>query len=218
MHLYLISGLGADYRAFERLDFPEGYKIIHLDWIKPLKNETLQSYARRMAASIDPNEDFILGGLSFGGIIAVEIAKFTTPLKLLLFSTVADRKSLPWYYPIAGLLRLDKIMPAFHPRNSLTFMFWFFGPLDRDSREVLRYFISNSDSSFILWALGCISRWQNESIAVPCFHIHGELDRAFPLRCIAKVNYVVKGGGHLVVYTHAKEVSKVLHDVLALEK
>ena len=72
-NIYCISGLGADEKAFDRLKV-NGYSLHHLKWIPPLANENLSSYARRKLNDIKENNPIILG-LSFGGMIAIEMAK-----------------------------------------------------------------------------------------------------------------------------------------------
>ena len=79
-YAYLFSGLGADHRAFQYLDVP-GYAMIHVKWIEQEKNETLERYVKRLAKQITmPNPVFI--GLSFGGMVAIEVAKIVATEKL----------------------------------------------------------------------------------------------------------------------------------------
>ena len=61
MKVYFISGLAADSRVFKHIRLPEKYQPVYLDWIKANKNESLESYALRLAKKIDMNEKFILG-------------------------------------------------------------------------------------------------------------------------------------------------------------
>jgi pimeloyl-ACP methyl ester carboxylesterase len=67
MTIYCISGLGADYRVFQKLVFPSDYHVVHVEWIQPEIRETLSSYALRLLKQIDNSKPFILIGLSFGG-------------------------------------------------------------------------------------------------------------------------------------------------------
>ena len=73
-HIYLISGLGADERVFQFLDLS---KIEHqfVKWNEPQRNESLASYCKKLTEQINQNQEIILIGVSFGGIIAQEIAK-----------------------------------------------------------------------------------------------------------------------------------------------
>lgn len=71
--IYIFSGLGVDKRVFENINF--GNLNVHfVDWIEPLKNESLEDYAKRISIPFK-DDNPILIGLSFGGILAVEISK-----------------------------------------------------------------------------------------------------------------------------------------------
>ncbi|HEX8377120.1 MAG TPA: alpha/beta hydrolase [Pedobacter sp.] len=208
MKLYFISGLGADERAFEKLLIPEGYEVKHIPW-KPLSgNTSIEGYSRLLAEEIDASAPFILAGLSFGGIIATEISKYLKPEKLILFSTVKHRKELPFYYRIAGRLKLYKLIPPGIFRSTLWFLFWFFGPLNPTGRVLISSFIKQADPLFLKWALGQISMWTNKEILPGTIHIHGKKDRAFPV-AFCEPDYIVNGG-HLCVFTHAREVNEIL--------
>ncbi|WP_207532530.1 alpha/beta fold hydrolase [Desertivirga arenae] len=212
MKVYFLSGLGADRRAFQNVRLPKGYEMVHLDWIDHFEEESLESYARRMAAEIDAEQPFMLAGLSFGGIVAIEISKFLPPQKLILISTVAIYKNLPFAYRLAGDLKLYKILPERKSSLIKPFLYWFFGPLDKPGRKLIDAFFEQTQPKHINWALGRISMWRNTEISVPYIHLHGKRDRAFPLRLI-KADYVINGG-HLCVFMNAAEINDVLSKVL----
>lgn len=86
MKLYLIGGLGADERVFRYLDIKNETQVIK--WINPKSKEELKHYANRLLEQINQNEDFGLLGVSFGGIVAIELAKLAHPQKLILISSV----------------------------------------------------------------------------------------------------------------------------------
>ena len=71
--LIMLPGLGADERLFEpqRAAFP-GLEVP--PWLPHEPEESLDAYARRMAATIWPSEHFYIGGASFGGMVALEMA------------------------------------------------------------------------------------------------------------------------------------------------
>src|ERR1044071_2262482 len=106
MKVYFISGLAADERVFRHINLPEQYEAVHLAWLAPLPHESLPHYARRFSGRINGDEKFCLIGLSFGGMIAVEIARILRPEKLILISSISCPAHLPSYYKIAGFLRL----------------------------------------------------------------------------------------------------------------
>ena len=73
MKLYAISGLGADQRVYQYLNID--YELIHLDWIRPIKNEGITDYTMRLSQGINTSEPFGIIGLSFGGLVAIEMSK-----------------------------------------------------------------------------------------------------------------------------------------------
>jgi len=112
MNTYFISGLGADKRIFSKLKLDEKINIIHIDWITPNKNESLVSYTQRLYSVIDLSQPFALVGVSFGGMIAVEIAKLLNPTTTIIISSTMLSAHLPALYRFAGKLGLLKFIPA----------------------------------------------------------------------------------------------------------
>src|SRR5688572_20594857 len=94
--VYLLSGLGADKRVFDWLDF-SGNNVTHVIWLEPVSNESLEQYARRLLNQITATQP-VLVGVSFGGIMAIEIAKLIETKKIVLISSARTRSDLPFYY------------------------------------------------------------------------------------------------------------------------
>ena len=114
MKAYFISGLGADKKAFQKIKLPSGYESVYLDWIPPQKNESLGNYARRFSSLIKNDDAFILIGLSFGGMLASEIARLRRPMKTIIISSLASSNELPWYFKQAGKIGLHKEIGRAH--------------------------------------------------------------------------------------------------------
>src|SRR6476620_10578855 len=98
MNIYFIPGLGADKKIFRSIRVPQDSKAIYIEWIKPLKNENLQSYSYRLAEQIDTTQPFFIVGLSFGGMLATEIVNRYPDGKMIILSSVASAHHLPFYY------------------------------------------------------------------------------------------------------------------------
>src|SRR6478752_103643 len=98
MKVYFISGLAADSRVFHHIRLAEEHEMVHLQWIEPVVNETLGSYAERLAEKIDTAEPFALVGLSMGGMIAAEIAQTYKPVSTILISSIPCSLHLPTYF------------------------------------------------------------------------------------------------------------------------
>ena len=216
MTLYFFSGLGADKRAFQNLMLPGHWVIKHVEWIGNLKNESLQDYCKRLSAYIDISKPFSFVGLSFGGIVAVELARILKPEKIIIISSVSTKKELPMDLVGNILLRklkLFKLIPssAFKKVNSITH--WLFGTKTKDEKQLLEQIIKDTPPKFAKWAMGNILTWNNETRPTNLTHIHGTADRIFPVKkTLADIK--IDGGGHFMIYNKAEMISKILAEIL----
>jgi hypothetical protein len=209
---YFISGLGADRRVFYKIQLPSGYQPVYLEWISPLPNENFSDYAKRFSKSIQPEGDFILIGLSFGGILVSEIAKIIKPKKLIIISSVSCYKELPWYFKLAGKLRLQKIIsPSLY--KQATIINRFMGTGNKEMKNIVYDYVRKTDSEFIRWSLSVILNWSQLDKHPNLIHIHGSNDHLLPLRFV-HADYIVRNGGHLMVMNKAKEVNGILKEIL----
>lgn len=210
--IYFISGLGADERVFYLLKF-EGYQPVHIRWIKPEPREPIDHYAKRLTSQIK-SDCPILVGLSFGGVVAVEIAKQIEVEKVILISSVKDRSEVPFYFKMFRWFPIHRIFPF----KSLLwagcwFANWVFAPETVDERKLLRAILVDTDPHFLKWALHRVVIWQNETIAENIYHIHGTGDRIFPLRYV-EPDFLIEKGGHLMVLNHAVQVSSLIEKIV----
>lgn len=213
MNVYFISGLGADKRAFERLRLPGKFHLHYLDWIEPLKNETLDSYAKRLAAGIEISQPFAIVGLSMGGMIATAMTKFVQPVKTILISSIGCKKEMSPFLKIVRFSRIYKLLPLslLHAPNPL--VYWMFGARTKNEKRLLHHIILSSEPRFIKWGISAIVNWNNAAKPENVFHIHGSLDKILPVK-YTKPNVIIKNGSHFMVWTKAGEVSKHLIQVL----
>ena len=205
--IYIISGLGADKRMFQNFSF-EGYNVIHIDWIFPLENETLQNYALRISENIKDEKAF-LSGLSFGGIISVEISKIKKFKKVFLLSSAKTKFEIPFYYRFLGKLNLLRIIPSsiLKRLNSLTYLV--FGAKTNFEKNLLKNIIKNTDKHFLKWALHQIMNWKNENYSENIVHIQGDSDLILPHNFI-KYDYLIKGGTHFMTLNQSKEIETII--------
>ena len=209
MTIYFLSGLGADSRAFKHLTFPPNVKTVFIEWLEPKKNEPLAGYAKRIAEKIDHTNPFILIGLSFGGMLATEVIEFIKPQKTILISSAARRQELPFYYKLAGLLKLNKLLPKknIHKSNLLTN--WLFSISANNDKFLLQEILTASNPSFSKWAINEIVNWKRLHAPQNIIRIHGNKDRVLPVINF-KPDYMVKNGGHFMVVNKADELSEIL--------
>jgi pimeloyl-ACP methyl ester carboxylesterase len=208
--IYLLSGLGADKRVFDFLDL-SNHKLNHINWIDPLPDESIDSYAQKLTAQILTSKPILIG-VSFGGIIAIEIGKLIKTEKVILISSAVTRNDIPFYYRFVGLLKLHKIIPSAALKNVNAITYWFFGIRDQKEKELLRAIIKETDQHFLKWAIQKIVNWQNKETLKNVIHIHGTSDRILP---VSKPDYKIQNGGHLMIVNKSHEVGELLNKLLA---
>ncbi|HXC07214.1 MAG TPA: alpha/beta hydrolase [Bacteroidia bacterium] len=211
--LYFISGLGADKRVFQKLKLPAAYKIVYVDWITPLPEESLAAYAQRLSAVIDPDTPFVLIGVSMGGMMAMEISKFLNPRMVILISSIKGDHDLPWYFRMAGAFQLDKFIPgaALNTPSSLAF---FVGTNDEEGKKLIAGIAKDADPVFVKWAMRAIIDWRNDYRPPHLYHIHGSADKVLPAQ-FTTPDVILEGGEHLMVYSMADQVSEFITKKLA---
>lgn len=205
--IYIISGLGADKRMFQNFSF-EGFEVVHIDWDLPLENETLQNYALRISENIK-DENAILIGLSFGGILSVEISKIKKFKKVFLLSSAKTKFEIPFYYRFLGKLNLLRIIPSSILKrvNSLTYLV--FGVKTNAEKSLLEDIVRNTDDRFLKWALHQIMNWKNEDYSKNIIHIQGDSDLILP-HVFVKYDYLIKGGTHFMTLNQSKEIETII--------
>ncbi|MDX5418692.1 MAG: alpha/beta hydrolase [Hymenobacteraceae bacterium] len=209
--VYFISGLGADERMFQYLHL-KCRNIVHVRWIQPKDDEPLHEYAVRLAEQItEPNP--VLVGMSFGGVVAIELARFLHPRKTILISSIASSKVLPWYYRLMGFLQLHRIIPV-----PLLKRFHFIGPLlfgasTESEKTLLKQVILETDPHFLRWAVGQLLNWHQPDHYENAVMIHGTADRILPMGTYPGI-IKIKRAGHLMVLSHASEISAILDKIL----
>ena len=209
MNIYLLSGLGADKRIFSKLSFSSDHQITHVEWISPISSEDLSSYARRLASQIDETKPFVLIGVSFGGMVAIELNKFMNPLQTIIISSASTDAQIPWYYKVVGLFKLYRIVPVKVLKAPTALAFWFFGTKTDEERKLLAEILKDTDGKFLTWAISKITNWSQRTILPNIYHIHGTADRILPLKFL-KPNAEVSNGGHLMVFSNHDAITALI--------
>lgn len=208
---YLLSGLGADGTVFQYLDF-EGVEVEYMEWLPPLPKETLPAYAKRMTQKITTPHP-ILVGLSFGGMVAMEIAKQIPVKKVILISSAKERKELPWFYRFSAKLKLQKILPYTLIKRTKGFTYWLFGATSAHEKALLKEIFRKTPTTFLKWAINAILTWKNTEISTHILHIHGDKDRILPYINV-KDTFCIIGGGHSMIVNKAHEITPLINKFL----
>ena len=205
--IYLIPGLGADERIFQNIDFENlqyfknenSLQPIYIKWLAPEQYETIAHYAQRLSTQITTQNPIILG-VSFGGIIANEIAKQQVCSQIILVATVKTHIEIPFLYRFLGALRLHKIVPISLFKHSNPVTNWFFGMKTKDEKMLLKSILHDTNTVFLRWAIDAVLTWKNDFIPENCTHFHGTNDRIFPIKTLKTPHIKVENGGHLMTF------------------
>ncbi len=207
--LYVIPGLGTDTRIFSRW---KTLPFMGVEWLEPMKNESLREYAKRMAQSIKhPNP--VLIGVSFGGVLAQEIASFLPVKGVILISSIKSEKELP------HSLRIMRFVPFYQLSKGQwriqTLPLWgrLFGIHEKEERNLIMDMFRKQTDSYRMWAIRNLVHWEASPYEGPLIHIHGTMDRVFPYQRILSCIPVEKGD-HFMVYRKADEVEAIVKSSL----
>lgn len=211
MKVYFLSGLGADERAFKFLDL-SFCEPVFIRWLKPLHKESLQDYALRIREEI-PEENPVLAGYSFGGMLATEIAKTNNSIKAIILSSAKAYFELPPYFKLTkNLTWYRSLSPAIIRRIMLNSN-WLFGARGKEQIKTFRSIIRDSNLDFDFWAIDAILHWRNSIVPDNIIHIHGTADKLLPYRYV-KADYSINKGTHMMVMNNYAEISKLLKKIV----
>jgi pimeloyl-ACP methyl ester carboxylesterase len=212
-HLYLISGLGADERIFSNLRFPAGYQVHYLQWITPEKDEPISHYAARMAAGITADGSITLLGVSFGGMISLEIARQMPIAKNILLSSIKRTSEKPPYYNWVKRLRLHKLPDSILYQRRNIIVKKFLNIETNMERALVNEYLAKRDYTYMRWAVNAILHWENEQVPDGLVHIHGAKDMPFPVKYL-QPTHLIPDGGHFMVLNRAEAINRILSEIL----
>lgn len=211
--LVLFPGLGADRRLFgPQMALPTEIEVP--EWIAPAgRHEPLHEYAGRIAKTIRAEAPFWLGGVSFGGMLAMEVARHVRCRGVFLISSCRSCRSLPAVSRMARPIARWVPPRLSHVGKSLTCpVRLLFGASTREQVVLFHDMLRNTPPAFLHWSMCQALGWPGAGdLGVPVHQIHGSRDRV--IRCPEFGNCeVVPGAGHLMNLTHAEVVNRFVTD------
>lgn len=207
--VFCLSGLGADYRIFGKLKLNDA-ELVHIPWVDFDKHDEIGCYAQKMSAKI-PGEEPIILGVSFGGMLAVEIAKLRKTKKVIIVSSAKTKEE------IAGsggnfmqFLIKHNMLPTGLMKIPNSVMYKKFGAVTDDEKKLLASILKDTDTHFVKWAFKAMQIWSNSTYTENLTHIHGTDDHIILSEHI-KPDYWIKGGTHLMIYNRAEEIAHIVN-------
>jgi pimeloyl-ACP methyl ester carboxylesterase len=228
--LVLFSGLGADDHVFwhQLSEFP---KLTVMDWLVPLRGESLAEYAARYSELIRTDilknqvtSDVVIGGLSFGGIVALEVAKHVKPDGVVLLASARRPTDLPlrirFFRPLRFLGPLARVIVMILQLLAVPFAYGVARRVIPYTSGVLRQ-VCRANSRVVAWSICQIWAWDDEPL-LDCsvYQIHGDQDfvivnpttkREHNEKSTPSTAEIIPEAGHLVTITHPKDVADFLN-------
>ncbi len=203
IHVYLMPGMAANPSIFEFIKLPQDQFEIHwLEWIIPLKDEPLTDYARRMTDQID-HKNVVLLGVSFGGILVQEIAKYIKVRKLFVVSSIISKNQLPKRFKIAKRTKAYKLLPTQLLGSIDLLAKYAFGEFIKKRINLYRKYLSVDSKVYLDWAIKQMVCWDQDKPIDGLIQIHGDEDGVFTNSCNENC-IVIKGGTHIMIINKYK--------------
>jgi pimeloyl-ACP methyl ester carboxylesterase len=209
--LFLLPGMGADARLF-RPQLDALPNAVVPPWLPPRPHESLADYARRFAEAIDPGRPCFVGGASFGGFVALEMAPHLNALGCFLVGSARGPSGMP--ARIRCFRPFGRLIQAF-PLRILKPVAWSaHRSIGRFGHPRARSFLRQlqvDDAHFLRWGMNAVLSWRPSRVTtgVRVFQIHGARDWILPAGR-SEADVVVPGAGHLLSLTHAAAVTDFL--------
>lgn len=210
----LFSGMGGDGRLFGRLRLGGG-ALSAPAHAEPLAGEDLASYAERLAQMHGVGPEDVVGGASFGGMIAAQIASTRRVAGVVLLGSCLQPRRLPGAYrwlERAGPLMPDALLGL---RSWGPLLRRRFHPIGPDSERLLREMADEHPTRLIRAFGRMLMGWPGAARpSAPTLCVHGDLDVIIPLSA-ADPDLVLERAGHAFTLTHAAQTSAAIDAFLA---
>lgn len=198
VHVYMMPGMAANSKIFRNINLPADRFQVHLlEWFVPDKGMTFEAYARKMNSQISyPNP--VLVGVSFGGMLVQEMARYISVRKVIIISSVKLRSEMPRRLIFAKYTGIHKLLPTGLVNNLDLVAKYAFGEMVSQRIDLYREYLEVRDKYYLDWSIDKIVNWPQTSYDPKIIHIHGEKDAVFPLQYI-KDCICVKNGTHTMI-------------------
>ncbi|MEP2024697.1 alpha/beta hydrolase, partial [Reichenbachiella sp.] len=175
MKVYCLTGLGADTSVFDLLKI--NHTKVYIEWIPTHPWETMNAYAKRLCDQIDHSEPFVLLGVSFGGMLAVEMNKFIQPRKTILITSSARKSEMPLWIQLVSKIKLNRIIPSFFFGSNPRWLIFFSGVKSERGKKLVTKIVNNSDRKLTKLFVDQVLTWNNEWLPENVERIYANQDK-----------------------------------------
>lgn len=207
MKIYAIPGLGTTGKLFTNIKVT-GTELIALTWPDTSIDDTMQSYARKFLSQIDISAPFCLLGVSFGGMLCVELSTVLNAEKVFLISSCKTRKELPWYLRLFKYIPLHKVISDKIHRYIAYQAKWILGFGRAFVPEYLEM-VKSMKKYYFEHSFTMIANWERKEFSRKVIHIHGTGDKVLLYKNI-KADYTISNGSHAMIVFNSEEINRIL--------
>lgn len=213
--LILLPGLAADERMWAGLG-EVGIPLLTPRLPVPEAGESMTGYALRVARKAAVAEGDLIGGCSFGGLVAAEIARRRKVRALLLVAGALTSATMTPFARLLGnlpgLVPLSLLRRYFASNLNLRL---FFGKAEPRLYQLARQMLADTPDPLL--ARGgrmAVGHFPVEPVSCPVFAIHGALDRVMAAPPVAGCR-LLPDAGHGLPISHPVEVTGFLREAAA---
>lgn len=214
-HIYLIPGLGATRTVFEKTALPKGCVKHYIDWLDVTdEDESLDSYIERLSAQVK-HKNPIFVGLSFGGIMAMELSKRYNSPKVVLVSSFRSKADLKWSLRVLLNTKSYRLIPNVELSIVRRIVRKAYAMRSKVSEAKLLEMMGDESPLFLRWAVKQIDEYRYDlPESIELHSIIGDNDKLVDIWKDQSHQDIVPGGTHIAVYADAETVNGYLGEIL----
>lgn len=204
-HVYFIPGMWASSKIFERIHFPKNlYEIHYLEWLTPLsKKEPLENYILRLSKLVTEDNPIFIG-VSFGGIVAQELAHKFNNAPVVIISSIKHQNELSPFYQFVKKTKLYQLFPIRFFNFTENVFYKFSG--NKTKRTLLSYrkYLPFRNVMYTKWAIHHFLHWKQNN-TLNTVHIHGTKDKILSSKYL-KTHIHIHQGTHAMILTKSSTI------------
>ncbi len=214
MIAYFIPGVGANETAFSKIG-EIGIEKVAIPWIAHEEGDTIESYAQKLIRKYKIGPKDITMGLSFGGLLAQEIAAQLGHREVVLLSSFQSIKHLRGLFQFGLKFGLNNMLPNVRTPIVDEFVALYLNAGSPDSKATIKQMTLDVDHEFMKWCIAQIAVYHNEvNENIIAHNIIGNSDKILKL-WKNEHTHIIDGGSHFMVYEKADEITPIIKEIVA---
>lgn len=215
--LILLPGLAADERMYDKLDeLP--IEVVTPRLLIPLRHETMADYALRHAEWLAVEPTDVVGGCSFGSMVASEICRQRTTCALVLLSGALSSAALTpaarRMKAVSTFLPVVIARPLLASRRFLRAVFGADAVEDADGIELARQMVLDTPAELLLRGRELATGYFSDAkLRCEVYAQHGARDRVLTPPVVEHCA-LIDDAGHGMIISHPHQVSSFLRRLL----